>query len=120
MKVSMSNIQKGVFRIWVAVSGLWMTLCAVEVANLPGNCYIGRCDIFVRAFFNIDMYNVDVSYWGISKAFIGIPMLAFAIGLAVCWVIDGFRRSTQTEVTGSEVPRTPRQKEEIVSGEKPL
>jgi hypothetical protein len=30
-----------------------------------------------------------------SKAFIGAPMLGFVIGLAVYWVVDGFRRSTQ-------------------------
>lgn len=55
------------------------------------------CDFFVRTFFNkapLSYYNINADYFDIGKAFIGVPVLAFSVGLAVCWAVDGFRRST--------------------------
>jgi hypothetical protein len=44
----------------------------------------------------VESYNVHLSYFDVGKAFIGVPVLAFTVALAVCWVADGFRRSTPT------------------------
>jgi hypothetical protein len=53
-------LRRGLFRVWLAMSGGWITLCAFEFANLPGNCYVPKCDLFVRAFFaNLPDYSVD-------------------------------------------------------------
>jgi hypothetical protein len=85
------NLRRGLFRIWVSVSGPWLILCAFEFSQ---NCkrYAG-CDFFS----NGDHFP---SYFDIGKWLIGPPMLAFGAGLAACWVIDGFRRSPPTEDGG--------------------
>jgi len=85
--------RRGLFRIWILISGVWVILCALEFMNLPGNCVIGNCDIFTRAFFTTSSYyTINTTYLNIGKVFIGIPMLAFVGGLAVRWVVEGFRR----------------------------
>ena len=66
--------------------------------SIPGNCYLESCDFFVLAFFkhHASSYysSVYANYFDIGKAFIGVPVLAFLVGLTVCWAVDGFRRST--------------------------
>ena len=86
--------RRGVSRVWACVSGGWIILCAFEFTNIPGNCYVVRCGIFVRTFFKVEGYSVHPSYFDVGKAFIGVPILAFAVALAACWIADGFRRST--------------------------
>ena len=86
--------RRGVFRVWSCVSAGWIILCALEFMQIPGNCYVGRCDLFVRSFFKVVGYGVYLSYFDVGKAFIGVPVLAFLAALALCWVADGFRRST--------------------------
>jgi hypothetical protein len=43
--------RRGVFRIWSTISGGWLILCTFEIISLPARCYLGRCDLFSRAFF---------------------------------------------------------------------
>jgi hypothetical protein len=86
--------RRGALRVWACISGGWIILCALEMINLRGNCNIASCDFFIRTFFkeSSNYYNVIPSYFDVGKAFIGVPVLAFSIGLATCWVVDGFRR----------------------------
>ena len=71
-------------------------LCAWEFTNLPHSCYEEGCDILVRTFFRVpSTYTmIDRSYFNLGEAFIIIPLLGFVVGLIVCWVVDGFRRSS--------------------------
>jgi hypothetical protein len=96
-------LRKGVFRVWSCVSAAWIILCVFEFTQIPfttmpWNCHQVTCDIFVRSFLNVESYGVHPSYFDVGKAFIGVPVLAFLAALAVCWVADGFRRTTPTEV----------------------
>src|ERR1700731_3173448 len=50
--------RRGVFRVWSCVSAGWIILCALEFMQIPGNCYVGRCDLFVRSFFKVVGYGV--------------------------------------------------------------
>ena len=95
--------RRGVFRVWSCISAVWIILCACEFSTITfntmsWNCYQVSCDIFVRSFLTIVSHGVHPSYFDIGKAFIGVPVLAFLVALAVCWVADGFRRTTPTEV----------------------
>ena len=87
-------VPRGLFRVWAVISGGWIIFCTLEFAYLPGNCYIESCDIFARTFFDgPSSYNiVDVGYFDIGKALIGIPALFFVFCLALYWGVDGFRR----------------------------
>jgi hypothetical protein len=68
-----------------------------EFANLPRSCYEESCDILVLAFFRVpSTYTmIDRSYFNLGKAFITIPILGFVVSIIACWVINGFRQSTQ-------------------------
>jgi hypothetical protein len=95
--------RRGVFRVWSCVSAGWIMLCGFEFTKIPfttipWNCYQVSCDIFVRSFLKVESHGVHPSYFDVGKAFIGVPVLAFLLALAVCWVADGFRRTTPTEV----------------------
>jgi hypothetical protein len=101
-------VRRGLFRAWVVISGGWIIFYTLEVINLPGNCYIRSCDIFMRIFFRdpSDYYNtIYVSYFDIGKALIGIPALFFVFCLALYWTIDGFRRSRQADFTEHVSPK---------------
>ena len=77
-------LRKGLFRFWVVSSGLWIIVCAT-------NFYL-HCSRDSYKFFVGRTY-VSPSYLDIGEWFVAIPALAFVIGLAACWAIDGFRRS---------------------------
>jgi hypothetical protein len=93
--VAQTFLRRGLFRIWLVISCGWAMVCIYELVNLPGNCYTGSCDLFMRAFFRdtSSYYGLDFSWYNIAKALLEIPALASAVGIAVCWVIDGFRHS---------------------------
>ena len=77
------NLQRGLLRIWVLISGLWIIFCAIEFLQ---NCHSRyACDFFGSGHSPI--------YLDIGKCLIGFPALVFVIGLAACWVVEGFRRS---------------------------
>ena len=68
--------------------------------QIRGTCYVGKCDLFMRHLFGMEEsnYSVHARYFDVGKAFIGVPVLALLFALALCWVADGFRRTTRTEV----------------------
>ncbi len=82
--------QRGLLRIWVLISAGWIILCTLEFAILP--CYSYSCGFFARAVFGGGSFAPN--YFDIGKGFVGVPTLAFVIGLAVCWVVNAFQRST--------------------------
>jgi len=87
-------LRRGLFRILVVISGGWIILCSAQFMYLPPyTCYY-HCGFFARAFFGAGSH--DPNYLDVGKAFVGIPALAFVLGRAACWVVEGFRRSTPT------------------------
>jgi hypothetical protein len=57
-------------------------------------------------FFFSDKYE-PLDYYHIGIWIIGMPAAAFAIGLATCWIVDGFRQRKPAEaVSSSAVSRS--------------
>jgi hypothetical protein len=71
------RLRRGVFRIWISLTIPWIIFCAIQFDQ--------------NIYFFLNKYAVP-HYFQIGKYFVGIPALAFVIGLAACWVIGGFRR----------------------------
>jgi hypothetical protein len=82
------NLRRGLFRIWIAMFGPWTAFCVLAFRD----CAQYRCPEYGPG----DYIRI-LSYWDVAVWFIGIPVLAFAAGLAACWAIDGFRRSAPVE-----------------------
>jgi len=78
------NFRRGLFRIWVLISGSWIIFCATTFVNKCFSRY--ACDFFSSGSSSI--------YFDIGTRFIGIPLLAFMACLALCWVVEGFGRSS--------------------------
>jgi hypothetical protein len=77
------NLQRGLLRIWALLSGSWIIFCAIE--------FLQNCNSrYACAFFGAGHNSI---YFDIGKWIIGFPALVFLIGLAGCWVVEGFRRS---------------------------
>jgi len=90
------NLRRGLFRFWVLGSVLWTMLCALEFFQHCAR-YIG-CEFFTLYYLGSG-YTFP-TYFDIGKWLIGFPVLAFAIGLATCWAIDGFGRPREDEPVG--------------------
>lgn len=80
------NIKRGVFRICITISAVWTVFVVIEF--LEYSKY--SCEYL--HYFLSDKGICFESYWDVAKWFIGIPALVFVIGLAACWVVEGFRR----------------------------
>ena len=78
------NLRRGLFRIWALISGSWIIFCAIEFLQ---NCNTRwACGFFASGL-------IKLTYFDNGKWFTGPPALVFMIGLAACWVVEGFRRS---------------------------
>jgi hypothetical protein len=73
------NFRRGVFRIWLLISGSWIAFCVIKFRDCP--------------YWRHGDYSPFDNYLGVGEWFVGIPALTFITGLAVCWVFDGFGRS---------------------------
>jgi hypothetical protein len=93
-----TNLRSGLFRVWVVSSGLWLIVCAIQ--------FYLHCSRYDCKFF-VGMGHSPVNYLDIGELFVGIPALAFVIGLAACWAIDGFRIRAHTDSTESPTGRYP-------------
>ena len=82
-------LRRGVLRLWASISAAWIILCSFE---LPSTYYSHYRDFFSRAVF--DQHYQHPDYFNVAKTFVGVPILGFVIGLVICWVVDGFKRST--------------------------
>jgi hypothetical protein len=85
-----TNLRSGLFRVWVVASGLWLIVCAMQ--------FYLHCSRYDCKFF-VGMGHSSVNYLDLGESFVGIPALAFVIGLATCWAIDGFRIRAHTDST---------------------
>lgn len=84
-----ARLWRGVFRIWVLTSASWVTAWTI--------IYYQSCGPFVHeralCYFSRRRDHPTLeSYFDIVIWFIGVPALGIVVGLAACWVIDGFRR----------------------------
>jgi hypothetical protein len=74
-----------VFALWLFASSLWVSMC---VSQIPFICFLGshpQCDsLFVRPF----MSPVYVEVLAIT---FGIPAAILILGLAIQWIMGGFR-----------------------------
>jgi len=86
-----SHLRKGVFRLWVVGSGLWLMICAMQFYL---HCSRYDCKFFVRNG------RYPLSYLDLGELFVGIPAFVFFISLAACCAIEGFRIRAQTDSTG--------------------
>jgi hypothetical protein len=79
------NLRRGLFRIWILISSIWIIYCLTV--------YLYGCHSGYACFF-FSLGSRSPIYFDIGTWLIGIPALAFVIGLVACWIIDGFRRSS--------------------------
>jgi hypothetical protein len=77
------NLQRGLLRIWALISVSWIIFCAIE--------FLQNCTSRYACVFSASEHSPI--YFDIGKWLIGFPALVFVIGLAACWVVEGFRRS---------------------------
>ena len=87
-----ARLRRGLFRIWVLLAVVWTTFCMVELDR--------------NIFFFSDGY-IKPDYFHIGIWLIGTPALVFAMGLAACWVVDGFRRERREVVSDQEYLEAP-------------
>lgn len=78
------NYQKGIFRICLVVSGAWIIRCMIKFLMLCDNY---GCNFSTRGHPFVLRGYIDIGEW-----FLEVPVAAFALGLGVCWAIEGFRR----------------------------
>jgi hypothetical protein len=83
-----TNLRSGLFRVWVVAAGLWLIVCGMQ--------FYLHCSRYDCKFF-VGMGHSPVNYLDIGELFVGLPALAFVIGLATCWAIDGFRIRAHTD-----------------------
>jgi hypothetical protein len=88
------NLWRGLFRVWATISGVWIIFCVIEFQYCSPYCNYQPSPNYI-SFHN---------YWDVGKWFVGIPALAFVSCLALCWTINGFRRSpSRPHSTASEL-----------------
>jgi hypothetical protein len=81
------RLRNGLFRFWIVGSSFWVIFCALEFYLY---CTRYNCKFFVgKTFASTSYLYLDIGLW-----FTAIPALAFVIGLAGCWAIDGFGIAT--------------------------
>jgi hypothetical protein len=85
------RLRRGLFRVWVLATIVWMIF--IFIAYPLSNCY-------KYGFFATSFYSADLSaYFHLGIWLIGVPALAFVIGLSATWAVDGFRRGTPAAST---------------------
>jgi hypothetical protein len=78
------NYRRGIFRISVIVSGVWIIHCMIEFLQTCNNY---GCNFFTHGHYFVLPGHVEIGEW-----FLRVPVVAFVIGQGVCWAIDGFQR----------------------------
>lgn len=68
------NLKRGLVRIWVGISGLWIAFCGM------------------MAFF--DPPRSD-QLAGVAAVVLGPPVVLFILGRAAAWILQGFRQSPE-------------------------
>jgi hypothetical protein len=81
------NFRRGLFRIWIFISGSWLIYCTIVYLKSCSSLY--ACEFFTSGHNPV--------YLDIGTRLIGPPILAFLTGIVICWVVDGFKRSSSTE-----------------------
>ena len=83
------RLRHGVFRLWVFFSSAWVVYWTVIYCQSCELTYGGG--LFCRFSGARHYYSgIYESPFDIGRQFMGGPLLAFASGLAACWVIEGF------------------------------
>jgi hypothetical protein len=86
------NVHRGLLRLWIAVSGLWI---AVSAWLFWKSCIAGP-DGALWCTIGDDDWIAELSYFGFRDAvrlaiwLFGVPLACFVLGRAFLWVRNGF------------------------------
>ena len=81
----MMNIKRGLLRIWVVASVVWIALCAMF---LDFSCFYTTgpwCEWWVKSPFLSNTYTQRIAVT------FGAPLAVLLVGFAVAWAVKGFK-----------------------------